>query len=118
MRVVMDILGHAQLSQTVAIYLHTPPELAVGRSSGPPGRCGRRPPDTHRGGAIADGTPLGRRNHVYETVISGDRTTSYRRAPRGWSSGGYHSWHHHPLRLGGNRRSRRARRQGLEPRTR
>ncbi len=28
-RVVMDILGHAQLSQTVATYLHTPPELAV-----------------------------------------------------------------------------------------
>jgi integrase len=28
-RVLMDILGHAQLSQTVATYLHTPPELAV-----------------------------------------------------------------------------------------
>ncbi len=28
-RVVMDILGHAQLSQTLAIYLHTPPELAL-----------------------------------------------------------------------------------------
>jgi integrase len=28
-RVVMDILGHAQLSQTVATYLHTPPELAA-----------------------------------------------------------------------------------------
>jgi len=28
-RVVMDILGHSQLSQTVATYQHTPPELAV-----------------------------------------------------------------------------------------
>jgi integrase len=28
-RVVMDILGHTQLSQTVATYQHTPPELAV-----------------------------------------------------------------------------------------
>jgi integrase len=28
-RVVMDILGHTQLSQTVVTYLHTPPELAV-----------------------------------------------------------------------------------------
>jgi hypothetical protein len=25
----MDILGHTQLSQTVATYLHTPAELAV-----------------------------------------------------------------------------------------
>jgi integrase len=28
-RVVMDILGHMQLSQTVATYLHTPAELAA-----------------------------------------------------------------------------------------
>jgi integrase len=28
-RVVMDILGHARLSQTVATYQHTPPELAA-----------------------------------------------------------------------------------------
>lgn len=28
-RVVMDILGHTQLSQTVATYQHTAPELAV-----------------------------------------------------------------------------------------
>jgi integrase len=28
-RVVMDLLGHTQLSQTVATYQHTPPELAV-----------------------------------------------------------------------------------------
>lgn len=28
-RVVMDILGHSQLSQTVATYQHTPPELAA-----------------------------------------------------------------------------------------
>jgi hypothetical protein len=29
MRVVMDILGHTQLSQTVSTYQHTPAEMAV-----------------------------------------------------------------------------------------